>query len=343
MRSANLVACLSIVCLAVATLTACSGSQLGTYEGIPGGRINDESAGHSRPRPLTRATSESLLYLASNYSSKIYVYTYPQGQLTDTLTGLSGTLYGECVDPSGDVFVTAVITSGASTIYEYAHGGTSPIATLSDPGRGFGCSVDPKTGDLAVSGGGSIAIYNHATGTPTIYRSSNFEFFFCGYDNHSNLYISAISLASGNLTLVRLADGSSAFEEIKLNTKIYDDFLMYPSMQWDGRHMTVSSVRDYRDPVTVYRLRISGRTATVVGSSHLRVKGNSHGGQSWIQGNTIVGIETRVNARGKNAGYSTASLWNYPQGGEPYQDITHIGNERDGQIYGVTVSPASMH
>jgi hypothetical protein len=42
--------------------------------------------------------------------------------------------FGECSDSAGDVFVAAYANSSmnSSTIYEYAHGGTSPVATLSD-------------------------------------------------------------------------------------------------------------------------------------------------------------------------------------------------------------------
>jgi len=60
---------------------------------------------------------------------------------------------GLCVDAQGNVFVpTWQGESGTrGYVYEFAHGGSTPIATLSDPGGAFGCSVDLTTGNLAVT------------------------------------------------------------------------------------------------------------------------------------------------------------------------------------------------
>ena len=47
---------------------------------------------------------------------------------------------------------------GASQMVEYAHGGTSSIATLGDPSEyPEGCAVDPATGNLAVANFSAIA------------------------------------------------------------------------------------------------------------------------------------------------------------------------------------------
>ena len=106
---------------------------------------------------------------AGGYSGQqgaVLVLSFPKGDLVGTLTGFS-VPSGECVDESGDVFVA---DGGADTIREYAHGGTTPIATLNDPGEPYGCSVDPTTGNLAVTNGSdSVAIYPSAQGTPTLY------------------------------------------------------------------------------------------------------------------------------------------------------------------------------
>lgn len=51
---------------------------------------------------------------------------------------------GLCSDVSGKVWI--VSDSASPVIIEYAHGGTTPIATLSDPdGQPEGCAVDPST------------------------------------------------------------------------------------------------------------------------------------------------------------------------------------------------------
>ena len=70
-----------------------------------------------------------LLYLTDEGADDVYVYSWPRGELKGTLTGFDAP-NGECVDKAGDVFVA---NEDESQILEYAHGGTSPIETLSDP------------------------------------------------------------------------------------------------------------------------------------------------------------------------------------------------------------------
>jgi DNA-binding beta-propeller fold protein YncE len=80
--------------------------------------------------------------------------------------------FGECVDKTGDVFVAEFGgNAGTAAILEYAHGGTSPIATLSDPGyHPESCSIDPTTGNLAVTNDdGPLGIYTGAKGDPAYY------------------------------------------------------------------------------------------------------------------------------------------------------------------------------
>ena len=144
-------------CVAVMTFSGCGGSQVtsvaASADTMPK-RIQGYSAAISRMEP--KASQQDLLYLASSSSEgSVYVYTYPQGRLAGTLTGFIAPR-GECSDSAGDVFIVAYSNSSytASTIYEFAHGGTDPIATLSDPDGAVGCAVDPTTGNLAASGNG---------------------------------------------------------------------------------------------------------------------------------------------------------------------------------------------
>ena len=149
--------------------------------------------------------SGDLLYVSEDTSpATIFVYSWPGVKLLNTVR-TPGTNYGgaECTDPSGDVFVTSTMYSGyGSTIYEYAHGGATPIASLSDPGQAFGCAVDPQSGNLAVTnrGGftnpngtsqGDLAVYVAGGGSPTmLYPSQSINgFVSCAYDNQSNLYL----------------------------------------------------------------------------------------------------------------------------------------------------------
>ena len=77
-----------------------------------------------------------------------------RGKLVGTFDVGFGGSYGEsgdCTDANGNVFI-----SNDDNVFEYAHGGTEPIATLDLPGsNAIGCSVDPTTGNLAVVFSGS--------------------------------------------------------------------------------------------------------------------------------------------------------------------------------------------
>ncbi|MGB8909422.1 MAG: hypothetical protein WCC84_11805, partial [Candidatus Cybelea sp.] len=283
------------------------------------------------------ASRGDLLYIAATPifpNGVVYVYTYPQRKLVGTLTGFAEP-FGECTDSAGDVFIVAfsnTSSSLSSTIYEYAHGGTSPIATLSDPNVAFSCAVDPMTGNLAAAGDG-VAVYQHAAGNPTIYNSSD-AFKFCGYDNHGNLYLTARSDHYGNQAqLVRLSSGSNEFDQIQLGTKLYAGIRLWPSVQWDGKHMTVSS-NPNGNPISIYRLRISGSSATVIGTTEVSSAKNNYSGQTWIRGDTIIGTGNTKRA------YESAFFWRYPTGGVARREIKQVGNVRNPEASGVTVSVA---
>jgi hypothetical protein len=111
------------------------------------------------------AISQNLLYIGDASSGGVLVYTYlPNPRFLGILT-VPSQPGGECVDAAQNVFVTDE-GPGSRVTYEYAHGGRSPIAILGDPnGTPSSCSIDPTTGDLAVTsihntgGYGELAIY----------------------------------------------------------------------------------------------------------------------------------------------------------------------------------------
>jgi hypothetical protein len=129
--------------------------------------------------------------------------------------------------------------------------------------------------------------------------------------------------------LIRLARGSSEFEQISLNEPLYK-YTLWPSVQWDGKHMTVSSNPD-RKPLLIYRLHISGSAATIVGTTEVSSSKNHYNGQTWIQGNTVAG--TGYAERGNE----NAFLWRYPAGGVARRQIRKVG-VRNPEVAGVTVS-----
>src|SRR5262249_50697935 len=129
---------------------------------------------HGKSWMLPDAGKQWLLYVSDGSSGTVDVYNYRvrAGKLYGQITGFSAP-YGQCVDKSGNVYIADL---GSSKIYEFAHGGTTPIATATDDyGFPIGCSVDPTTGNVAVSnfngpsyGPGGIDIFSGGlSGTQT--------------------------------------------------------------------------------------------------------------------------------------------------------------------------------
>jgi hypothetical protein len=135
--------------VAAALLSACGASQ--PPIGAPGAMPQSlGTSTHLMRRPswmAPDATRKNLLYISDVGTNDVYVYESLSLKLAGTLTGFSEP-QGECSDAAGNVWIT---NTNMSQIIEYAHGGTTPIATLSDPYEfPVGCAVDPRSGNLAV-------------------------------------------------------------------------------------------------------------------------------------------------------------------------------------------------
>jgi len=296
-----------------AALAGCSGSSP-----VPGGAV-------SSTRPMARnAAQQRLIYVSSVLTNDVYVYSYSSQQLVGTLTGFE-TPYGLCADKSGDVWV---VDDATSQLVEYAHGGTTPIATLSDPSEyPEGCAVDPMTGNLAVTnfssntGGGNTVIYAGAQGTPHAYSDPGIvNYRFCAYDSKGNLFVDGVN-GSSAFVLGELSNGSGTFTNIPVSQKIE-----WPGgVQWDGKHIAVGDT----DTVTIYR--IDPANGNVVGSTKL--DGANYVDQFWINGS--VGTrkkarEARVIAPSQDGG--TLALYKYPTGGSALWSVDVQ------EPFGVTVS-----
>lgn len=327
-----------VVALAL-LLAGCGGSQ--PPIGAPGARLQSSPVVSRAERRgswmLPEAKGEDLLYVSnpSALFGTVLIFTYPQGKLVGSL-GYIGSEFGECVDAAGHVFITTLTDDPPGGVYEYAHASTRLIRSLGDPGVPNGCAVDVTTGNLAVANrSDSVAIYARARGKPKLYYNSKFGFAFCGYDDQGNLYLSAQDPRHTNqFRLIQLVFSTGTFESIHLSTKLYGDNYSWPSVQWDGSHMTISSEpsAEYgkRGPILIYRLNIAGRNAKVVGTTELANRSNP-GGQSWIQGKAIIGLDL-YRAR------SGVPFWPYPKGGKPWHNI-----RLSAQLWGATVSVAHSH
>ncbi len=233
MKSAVSVRCVFIASAAGAMLAGCGGqaqvtppSQLLQSVQHPGPSSNVFTRpvrGHAWMDPS--AKKKRLLYTTDDSTNDVYVYTYPGGKLVGTLTGFAEPA-GECTDKHGNVWI---VNLEASNLIEYAHGGTVPIATLGDPNEyPYGCSVDKQTGNLAVSnfeapggGYGSLAIYSHASGTPSIYSDSPTLATVRStcYDDQGNVFVDGTN-TSGAFAFAELPAGSGSFTNITLNQSI---------------------------------------------------------------------------------------------------------------------------
>jgi hypothetical protein len=253
-----------------------------------------------------------LLYLTDDGNGNVYVYSFPGAKLQGTLTGLSFPS-GECADNAGNVWI---VEEGPNDIVEYAHGGTVPIATLTDPNNApQGCAVDPTTGNLAVAnaqtltaGAGSVGVFAHAQGTPTLYTDSQMKFvMFVTYDDKGNLYANGVD-SSLAYRLAELAKNAGSLSPIAFDQSITQS----SNIQWAHNYLAVGDgggIVGTGSPV-IYHVKIAHSKGTVVGETPL--SGTTGIFQFFIQGDTFIG---------PNLGNEDVMLWKYPAGGNPTKAI----------------------
>lgn len=286
---------------------------------------------------LPGTSSEDLLYISDTRT--VHVYTYPELKPVVQLSGMSpsANFTGLCVDPQGNVFVpTWQGESGVpGYVYKFAHGGSTPIATLSDPGGAVGCSVDLGTGNLAVTNGlapgsefhhGNVAIYQHAQGTPTIYTDPDIYWpSWVAYDNHGDLFIDGNTEVSG-LPLAELVKGSRKFRRVSLNEQ-FDPL----SLQWEKGYLVIAgSARNY-GPQYIYQVQMTGLSGTIVKTTRLDNQVEYDGnGQYWVQGHRILGPGRE---------HYRLQVWRFPKGGHSVDGISGL------TPWGVTISlaPSASH
>lgn len=299
---------------AVSMLTACQGSP-------PIGAAPQPAYHGAWMGP--NAVKRALLYVTGGCGGTC-VFDYPGGRLVGHL-GVAGA--GLCSDVHGNIFVPTATSSGQAVVYEYAHGGTTPIATLNVPGLlAEGCSVDPATGNLAVTylckncDYGPVAIFQNAQGSPTSYEQAGVFLSYCGYDNKGNLF--ADGSGGSQVALLELRKAGTSLKPITLNQHIS----VAGQVQWDGTYL---AIEDLSNPV-IYQFRVSGSAANRVGTTHLMGTG-SMGAQSWIQAGTVI-VPFGANTHSPNQ----VGLWNYPAGGTPAKVIRkHLSTSL---LAGATVS-----
>jgi hypothetical protein len=251
------------------------------------------------------AKSGPLVYVTDSGTNTAQVYSYPALKNVGTIGGLDNP-QGDCVDGNNNVWI---VNTQASQILEYAHGGTTPIATLSDPNQyPVGCSFDPTSGNLAVSNfystsgpPGSVSIYTNATGTPATFTPPGFAVvYYLGYDAKGTLYLDGI-------------DSGSSFLFSSFNGKKFTSITLEHPIGGPGTVQAVGDrvvVGDQTNGANAaYGFKIHASKGTLVKTTPLT--GANDVVQFNIYKNSLVGADINFSSG------STVDRFKYPAGGSP--------------------------
>jgi hypothetical protein len=321
-----------IICV-TAALLGCGGSQppIGAPGLMPQSHANATQAERRGSWMLPEAKIDDLLYVG-NGDGDVYAYSYPRIKLVGQLEGIDAATGGLCVDKNGDVFVTAERDNSkglAGYVYEFAHGGTNPIATLDDSNGASSCAVDPTTGNLAVAGlTGNVAIFLKAQGNPVYIDDYTIWPDWSAYDNHGNLFVDGQTGDTGNApsALTELPPGGSSFKVIRLNESIG-----MHALQWNNAHLVASFRQSiYDTTLNMYRIKISGTSGKVVGTTVLNIETKPH-----YRGQFLI-LDDSVLAAGASP-YACLQLWHYPSGGDAVRTLLR---HKHLAPYGVVLSKA---
>jgi hypothetical protein len=308
--------------VAAALLTGCGGSQ--SPFGPSAAQQNARSI-RSWMSPEAK-TSKELLYVSSFNNGDINVYSYPKETLVGQLTGFNGPI-GMCVDANGDVFVPERFSG---SVYEYAHGGTTPIATLDDGNESGTCSIDPTTGNLAVgdiTSGFTVFPYSGSGtfGTAEFYSNPGGVTWDSinnvGYDNKGNLFFSGS--AASVQTEGELPVGSSNAELLTISGLTIES---NGEVQWDGKYITFTD----RDTADTYEVTVSGNTGKVVSELQLNLTSDQDRA-GWISTKLKTDFVPQFNS-------NEVLVFKYPSGKQVSKKT--ISSSLDG-AWGVTLSIAA--
>ncbi len=284
----------------------------------PGPRI-----GSSQQRTYS---NQDLLYITT-LGNVAYVLSYPEGSVLGSIK-FKTNLSNLCVDAASNVYFV-FSNQTESTIVEYAHGGSQPIQTFLDSrGSANSCSVDPTSGNLAVTnfddgkgGSGSVVVYQNVSEQPQVYTNSHVPKVVSGaYDDGGNL------LVDGNINFAILAKNSSELSDVTFQHLPKDP----GTIVWDGSYFAVGnqfvSKRHWR--TTISRLQIQGSIGTV--ASKVKLLGKKIKFGTVYNGVALAAMGTKQKQLG---------FWNYPAGGNTTKVVT--GLARQTFLEDEAVSPAT--
>ena len=315
------------IALASVILGGCGGAQTVTSTLPQGAQQAHKASG----------TYGDLIYVTT--TKAVVMLTYPDGKVVGTIpwqgTSLDSSI---CSDPNtGNVFIPEGSGSSDSKIYEYAHGATTPMTTLSLPpgdSEPNGCAVDPTTGNLALivwtppTNQNAFLVYPGGAGTPVTYvdkKSSGL--FYAAYDDSGDLF--SFSGRFG-LSIGEVRRGSSKFNYLRLANC---EGCSWSKLVWDGTYLTLAYFGNSQ--TAIGRLATGRKKATLVNTIQLKDFSNSDGFFWLFNGSVISKYQTlRI---GKNQG---VGLWPYPAGGNLTARFHGVTKGKDDYISDFTVSVA---
>lgn len=276
---------------------------------------------------------KDLVYVSAGDS--VLVYAYDTQTVIEKLPDLSDAR-GSCVDSKGNVYVT---NFGAADIVEFSHGVTKPARLVIDPDAyPIDCSIDPKTGNLAVLNyygkteysPGNVAIYTAAKGKPKLYPYSTFsQFLACGYDGTGDLVVSGYS--GPDLGFAYLPPGGKTLQSFGLQLSYGWQGPAF--IRWDGRHLVIEYRNDNHGFIFV-RYAVSGNSGEQEGTTTITY-GDVGPGPFWV-GKTGRGKKKVANTVAASIADFGTYFWSFPQGTPIYQ----LRYNQDTYGTGVSVSPA---
>jgi len=315
---------------AAVLLAACGGSQplIGAPDTMPQNARHQASGSYA-----------DLIYVTT--SKAVIMLSYPQGKNVGRILWYTQFDRGYiCSDPNnGNVFIPEGSGSSDSKIYEYAHGATSPMATLGLP-AGYteptGCAVDPTTDNLAVNinfgpaNRGALLVYLGAQGTPLAYSDKQLtRFYYPAYDSSGNLF-STSDGKQGGIRVAEIPAGQNQFTLIK-----FTNCTCGPSkMQWDGSYLTFEDPGPNGNALFIDQLSISGKTATLISSIQFLGGGTKNLYGFWIQDGSLFAMLKKI-LKKNNEG---VGVWSYPSGGNPTAKFYGLTKGEKDSLTDLTVS-----
>jgi hypothetical protein len=322
--------CALTICAGMAMLYGCAGpeSPMDVPGALPQGR-----PGHEKSWMAPDAKNIKKLLYVSDGNDTVYVFNYKTEALVGKLTGENGLSQGQCVDKLGDVWLIEYgnIDGVLGSAVEYAHGGSTPLKTLSTEGTSVGCSIDPTSGDLAVANGSNagsgppnVAVFKNASGTPKLYYN-----YYCGtplppgYDQKGDLYVEGDEGGSGlsNPVCVLPRQGK-ALRPVRINVRIP----IPEGVMWDGKYITLATEVGVDPKTAIYQMaKNSSGDLKKVGQTVLTdscygdraevrqpfIVGSANTPANKQQGNVVVG--------GNMPCVPRFDYWTYPAGGNPIE------------------------